>query len=197
MRRTASIIIALLAIACGNGEKTPAGQSVYDLSHEPTSVRGWVLDVAGATKGETIEMELGRRTQLFQSTSLWVEGSQYSSGGIAENGAFILLDVPPLKSTIGFSAPGAQTAKVELEGVPGNADVLIPNVILEPNGAKVLDPKAIRVRIPSDVSKPTPTGKNAKVAGYVVPIMNIPLREFTDRRDYPDPGGIRPIAIVK
>ncbi len=189
------MLIAMAFLACGKGDKKE--HSVYDLSHEPVSVRGWVTDVANARKAEMIETELARRTQLFQSTSIWVEGSQYSSGGIAENGSFIVLDVPPLKATIGFSAPGAESAKVELIDVPGNADVLIPNIILERNGAKVLDPKAIRVRIPSDVDKATPTGKNAKIAGYLVPIMNAPLREFNDRRDYPDPGGIRPVAVVK
>ena len=167
------------------------------MSRSPVSVRGWITDVAGAKMAETAEMEIARRTELFQSTSVWVEKSEYASGGIAENGAFIVLDVPPNSAILGFNAPGAEAAQIRLEGVPGSADVFIPNVILENGGAKVLDPKAIIVRIPGDVSEPRPTGKTAKVAGYDVPIVEMPLQLLADRREYPDPGGFRPVATVK
>ena len=192
MRSASVALLALVIAACG-GEQGPS----YAVS-DPVSVRGWITDVKGAQRGETIEMEMARRTQLFQSSSVWVEQSQYASGGIAENGAFIILDVPPQTATLGFNAPGAETAKIELRGIPGNADVFIPNVVLEPGGAKVLDPKAIVVRVPSsDVEKATPTGKMASVAGYQVPVMEMPLSAFADRRDYPQPSGFRPVATVK
>ena len=188
---------ALLVLAACGGEKAK-DESVYGLSRDPVSVRGWILDVAGA-KHETVpDIEIARRTQLFQSSSVWVENSQYASGGIAENGSFIVLDVPPQKATIGFNAPGAETAKIVLQNVPGSADVFIPDVILENGGAKVLDPKKILIRVPNgDLSKPRATGKNAIVAGYSVPIIETPLGQLADRRDYPNPGGFRPVATVK
>ena len=142
-------------------------------------------------------MEIARRTQLFQSSSVWVENTEFASGGIAENGAFIILDVPPMNATIGFNAPGAETAKIVLKDVPGTADVFIPDLILEPSGATVLDPKKILVRLPAKVDKPTPTGKTAKVGGYTVPIIETPLGQMIDRREYPNPGGFRPVATVK
>lgn len=197
---SAAMIRALFAVgfvlltACGGGEK---GESVYTLSRNPVSVRGWITDVAGAQKAETMEMEIARRTQLFQSSSVWVEKSEFASGGIAENGAFIVLDVPPMNATLGFNAPGAETAQIVLENVPGSADVFIPNVILENGGAKVLDPKAILVRVPSKVDKPRATGKMATVAGHAVPIMEVPLQQLADRREYPNPGGFRPVATFR
>lgn len=180
----------LLVTACG-------GEEGYRISSNPISVRGWITDVAGAQRAETVEMEIARRQQLFASSSVWVEESQYASGGIAENGSFIILDVPPGSATLGFNAPGAETARIVLKDVPGNADVFIPNVILENGGAKVLDPKAILIRVPADVDKPRPSGKTATIAGYTVPVTETPIAQLMDRRDYPNPGGFRPVATVK
>jgi hypothetical protein len=194
MRRSLALTLVLVAAACG-GKKDPS--SIYELSHDPISVRGWIVDVAGAQRGTTMETEIARRTQLFQSSSLWVENAQYASGGIAENGAFIVLDVPPQHAIVGINAPGAQNAQILLEGVPGNSDVFIPDLVLKPGGATVLDPSKIQIRLPAEVDKATPTGKTAKVAGYVVRIMNTPLAQLTDRRDYPSPPGYRPVATVR
>jgi hypothetical protein len=191
LRRVLLVAIALVA-ACKAGEKN----SPYNIS-EPVSVRGWITDVAGAKRAETMEQEVARRTQMFVSSSVWVENFEYSSGGIAENGSFIILDVPPNNTTIGFNAPGAETAKIVLQNIPGNADVFIPNVILQNGGAKVLDPKALQVRVPGYGDKAKPTGKTAIVAGYPVPVMETPLSELNNRRDYPQPTGFRPVATVK
>jgi hypothetical protein len=192
----ALITILLAASLAGCGAEKP-DNSVYQLSRNPTSVRGWILDVKGAQHEQVIDMEIARRSQLFQASSVWVENTEFASGGIAENGAFIILDVPPIKSTVGFNAPGAETARIVLEGVPGTADVFIPDIILEPNGATVLDPKKILVRLPGDVKTPRNTGKTARVAGYVVPVIETPIAQMTDRRDYPNPGGFRPVATVR
>ena len=190
MRRLLLLTIALLALAACRDE-------ALDMKSNPVSVRGWILDVKGAKRGETIEMELARRSQLFLSSSVWVEHVDYASGGIAENGAFVVLDVPPQTSTLGFNAPGAETAKVVLQNIPGSADVFIPDVILQNGGATVLDPKKIVVRVAGDASKPTPTGQTAIVAGYTVPVVEVPITQLYDRRDYPAVPGFRPVATVK
>lgn len=193
MSRTLLALTFLALAACGGAEDG----ALYNLVSDPVSVRGWILDVKGAQRAETIEMELARRTQLFQSTSLWVENSEYASGGIAGNGAFIILDVPPLNAIIGVNAPGAETAKIVLQNVPPTADVFIPDVLLENGGATVLDPTKILVRLPGNVDKPTPTGKTAIVAGHTVPVIETPLAQMMDRRDYPQVPGFRPVATVR
>lgn len=189
------IPIALVALAaCGGNE---GGSEIYRMSRDPISVRGWILDVKGARRAETVEMEIARRTELFQASSVWVENVQYASGGIAENGSFIVLDVPPRNSILGFNAPGAETARLVLQNIPSTADVFIPNVILENGGATVHDPKQIVIRVPASVAKRRPTGKTAIVAGYTVPVIEVPLSEMSDRRDYPQVPGFRPVATVR
>jgi hypothetical protein len=195
MSRSLLALALLVFAACGGEEKQD--DSIYSLSRDPVSVRGWILDVKGAQRAETMEMELARRSELFQSTSVWVEDSQYASGGIAENGSFIVLDVPPNNATIGFNAPGAETAKIVLQDVPPTADVFIPDVILENGGATVLDPKKILVRLPASVDQAKPSGKTAVVAGHRVRVIETPLREMTNRRDYPEVPGYRPVATVR
>ena len=193
MKRTLIFVALLVFAGCGPKDEN----SIYELTREPISVRGWILDVKGAQHAQAMEMEVARRSQLFQSTSVWVDNAQFASGGIAENGAFIVLDVPPMKTTLSFNAPGAETAKVEMRDVPGTADVFIPDLILENGGATVLDPTKIQIRLPARVDKPTPTGKSATIAGYRVPIVSTPIAQMTDRREYPNPGGFRPVATVK
>jgi len=192
MRRLSVLFLLFAFVACKEG----AGGSFRPPS-DPVSVRGWILDVKGAQRGETIEMELARRSQLFLSSSVWVENGDYASGGIAENGAFVILDVPPNDPILGFNAPGVEAAKVVMHNIPPFADVFIPDLILENGGATVADPKKIVVRLASSVSKPTPTGKTATVAGYTVPVIEVPTSEMIDRRDYPPVPGFRPVATVK
>lgn len=196
MKRALSTLALLLVFACGEKGKDGSA-SVYEMSRSPVSVRGWIVDVKGAKRAETMELEIARRTELFTSASVWVENTQYASGGIAENGAFIVLDVPPNNAVLGFQALGAENAKVTLENVPGGADVFIPDLLLEAGGATVLDPKLIQVRIAGDDDKPRDTGKLAKVAGYPVRVVEVPLAQMGDRREYPSPPGFRPVATVK
>jgi hypothetical protein len=192
MRRFTILIVAVLVAACGNEQ--PRTSTV---SKEPVSVRGWIDDVQGSVKSQTPEMEMARRSQIFQATQIWVENADYVSGGVAENGAFILLDVPPGNVTIGISAPGVEGAKIVLQNIPGSADVFIPAVVLKPNGATVVNPKDVKVRVASEVATPTPTGKNAMVAGVTVPILSVPLSAMVNRHDYPRPTGFQPVATYK
>jgi hypothetical protein len=78
-----------------------------------------------------------------------------------------------------------------MQNVPPFADVFIPDLILQNGGATVTDPKIV-VRLAGNVSKPTPTGKTATVAGYTVPVIEVPTSQMIDRRDYPPvPGSAR------
>lgn len=195
MRKAILLLTTTLLLGCGGGSEDRIGTD--QISRQPLSVRGWVLDVKGSAKAPAMEMEIARRQELFQAASIWVENSPFSSGGIAENGAFVVLDVAPPNAIIGFNAPGAENAQLVLENIPGSADVFVPDVILESGGATVADPSKILVRVAARVDAPRRTGKTARVAGHEVPVIEAPLSHFRDRRDYPNPGGYRPVAVVK
>lgn len=186
---------ALLALACcGPAPNTP------HVSRDPISVRGWITDVeqAPTTSFHTVETEAARKIHLFQSTNVWIDNAPYVSGGVAENGSFILLDVPPGNVTISFSAPGVPTAHLVLERVPGNADVFIPGLLLKHDSVALVDPNGVKVRLAAQVKRPTPTGKTAVVAGLPVPVIDTPLAAMIDRLDYPNPpSGPTPIATYK
>jgi enamine deaminase RidA (YjgF/YER057c/UK114 family) len=190
VKRILCIVLLTLA-ACSSEKPKPA------VSKEPVSVRGWIEDVEGSGHATNPDMETARRTQIFQATSIWVDNADYVSGGVAENGSFILLDVPPGNQTIGFAAPGADQARVVLQNIPGNADVFIPGLILKKNGARVMKPAAVKVRVPARIEKEKPTGKMATVAGVQVPIIDVPIAAMIDRHDYPKPEGFRPVATFK
>lgn len=185
----------IVVMGCGGGEPSPARPQ---LAKEPLSVRGWIADVEGASKGAvtTAETESARLIQQFQATNLWIEGNNFVSGGVAETGAFILLDVPPGNVTVSFNAPGAEDAKLVLQNVPGNADVFVPALMLKRGGSASLQQDGIRVRVPARVDKPRDTGRKAIVAGVTVPVWEAPYSAFGDRREYPE-RGMRPLAIVK
>ncbi|MBV9496652.1 MAG: hypothetical protein JOZ54_20580 [Acidobacteria bacterium] len=198
MRAAAAFSLLLLLASCG--KDIPSSH----LSKEPISVRGWIADVE--TKQDdsgtfrTVETENARRAALYQGTNIWVESSPYVSGGVAETGAFLLLDVPPGNVTVDFTPPGATGARLVMQNIPGNADVLVPNVMLKADGTTtVLDPKAVKVRIAAKIDKPRPTNLTATIAGVTVPVMEVPIAQMVDRRDYPDTGNTAaaPLATVK
>jgi len=190
------LILALLAAACGGG-KEPAGPHV---SRDPISVRGWIVDVDTGPNNayHTIETEAARKQNLFRGTNVWIENAPYVSGGVAETGAFLLLDVPPGNVTITFSAPGAPAARLVLGNIPGNADVFVPAMMLKRDGVALLDPASVKVRLADNVVKATPTGSFATVAGQRIPVMRTPINQMIDRLDYPNPPATQaPLAVVK
>ncbi|HEV2720330.1 MAG TPA: hypothetical protein VG323_09965 [Thermoanaerobaculia bacterium] len=185
--------LALLA-ACGPTPNTPR------VSKDPVSIRGWLYDVEGGPSApfRTAETEAARKQHLFQATYVEVVNAPYVSGGIAENGAFLLLDVPPGKVTVIFSAPGAPAAKMEMDNVPGNADIFVPGVVLKPNGVGFTDPSAVKVRMAARVDKPRASAMSATIAGLRVPVTDTPIAQMADRHDYPiPPTTLVPIAKVK
>jgi hypothetical protein len=189
-------ILLLVALACGPERTTNS----LGVSKEPLSVRGWIADVETASTANTfrtVETEAARKTDLFHATNVWVENAPYVSGGVAENGAFILLDVPPGNVTIGFDAPGAQNARLVMQNIPGNADVFVPNIILKSGAATLADPTAVKVRLAARVDKSTPTGAFATISGNRIPIINAPVREMVDRHDYPIPPDVAGVTKVR
>lgn len=194
MRFPIAILVMLSLSACG-GEQKPKSTP---LSKTPVSVRGWIADIEAGESGtlKTVETEMARRVEQFQQTNVWVENAAYVSGGIAETGSFILLDVPPGNVTITFTAPVIGDSKLVLENVPGNADVLIPGLVLKRGAIAIADPSKIRVRVASRDPKPSPL--KARIAGHTVAVTEVPPNELTDRRDYPAaPGMQAPVATVR
>ena len=191
-----SAAFSLLLLACGPSQ--PGGPVV---SKEPISVRGWVADVEGGGNGtyRTVETEAARKAQLYQSINVWVDGAPYVSGGLQENGSFLLLDVPPGNVTVSFAAPGAPDAKLVLQNIPGNADVYVPSIILAAHSVKFGDPAAVQVRIAAKIDKPHPTGRFAVVAGQKIAVVEKPLAQLAERHEFPTPpaAGHKPLATVK
>ena len=196
-RAMRSAFIVLLLVVAGCGDENPGAPRV---SKDPISIRGWLLDVEGGANApfRTAETEAARKTHLFQSAYVEVVNAPYVSGGIAENGSFLLLDVPPGKVTIIFSAPGAQAARLDLDNVPGNADIYLPALLLEPNGVTLANPAEVKVRMAARIAAPKPTGAFATIAGLRVPVVDTPIAQMSDRHDYPiPPTTLVPIAKVK
>lgn len=196
MKKTLLLLACFAIAAC---DSRPPGS--IPLSKEPLSVRGWVADAEGGAPAgsvKTIETETARLAELFQNTSIWVENAQYVSGGIAGDGAFLLLDVPPGNVALEFSTPQIKSARVVMTNIPGNADVFIPAILLKKDGSvALLQPNDVRIRIPARVEREQPSGLTATVAGVRVPVMRTPIASMVDRHDYPVPGGIHPVATFK
>lgn len=194
MRLPIVILTILALLGCGGEKETKS----IPLSKTPVSVRGWIADIdtGESPTFRTTETEAARRAEMFKQTSIWVENAPYASGGIAETGAFVILDVPPGNVTIGFTAPGAGEARLVLENIPGNADVLIPGIVLAQGSARIADPSAVRVRIASRT--PRPSRLTARIAGHAVPVTEVEPNALIDRRDYPVPPAYRaPVTTVR
>ena len=191
------IPLALLIAACGGRSQS----SVPRVTKEPISVRGWIIDVDGgenAATFHTIETESARKMNLFHQTNVWVENAPYVSGGVAETGSFLLLDVPPGNVTITFTAPGAPAAHLILSNIPGNADVFVPAILLKKDSVALLDPNSVKVRMAAHIDRAALSGQFASVAGERFAVMNTPIAQMADRHDYPfPPATLRPLATVK
>jgi hypothetical protein len=194
-KRALLLILATIVASCGPSQ--PAGPHV---TRDPISVRGWIADVEGGSSSSTfhtVETEAGRKTQLFQATNVWVDNAPYVSGGVAADGAFILLDVPPGNVTIEFTAPGAERARLVLRNIPGNADVFVPAMLLRNGDVELLDKASVKVRLAAAVKKASQAGV-ASVAGQTIPVMTTPIADMADRHDYPNPPASNaPLAVVK
>ena len=196
MSKRTAIVALLIVIGCGGGEEKPNARP--KLSRTPVSVRGWIADIERTedpTMFKTVDTEIARRSEVFANTNMWIEGMPFVSGGIAETGAFVLLDVPPGDVTISFATVGAENAQLVLKNIPGNSDVLIPGLLLTKTGSKLTQPENVKIRIAGSVNRPT--GKVGSVNGISIPVVEVPLRTMMDRRDYPEVASMAPVAKVK
>ena len=177
----------LLLCACGGEPTGPA------ISKTPVSIRGWLVDpVSDAPQmhylTDTARGDAEQRARLFEQTNLSVEGFPFASGGIAGNGAFIILDVPPGDVTINFQPPQGADSQLFLKGVPAHADILLPGLRMQGSDVTLTDPSRVVVRVPARIEARRPlAGASTTVAGHQVPVLEVPLREMIDRREFPEP----------
>lgn len=165
-------------------------------------MRGWIAAIERPRASDTfktVETEAAMQAQLFQSTNIWMDDAPYVSGGIAETGAFILLDVPPGNPTVEFAPPGGPVARLKMQGIPPNADVFLPGIVIRGESVELSDPKAVKVRLAGRVKQETPSGNFAVIAGQRIQITTAPINALTDRHEYPTPpsSGPAPLATVK
>lgn len=157
-------------------EPTPRG----DLPDGPVSIRGWVTRVDGVP-------HYGQDGNLYDLNA-YVEGIERVSGGVRDNGAFIILGVPPGDSTIVFQAPGVEGAAIHFKGLPPQADVLLPGIVLAPGGVTISNPEAAKVRIPGRRDgEIEPVESKTTANGVSLPTFIVPTRALGDRLNYPKP----------
>lgn len=178
MRSKVVWIVLLLPalIQCGGEE----GNVRDELPEGPVSIRGWVTRVDGVPN-------YGQDGNLYDLNA-YVEGIERVSGGIRDNGTFVILGVPPGSSTIVFQAPGVEDAAIHFEGLPPRADVLIPGVVLTPGGAAISEPEQAKVRIPRGRAGEVEQIESTTTAnGVTLPTYLVPTRELGDRLNHPKP----------
>ncbi len=189
-------LVLFAVIRCGGG----APGSSYGPSRTPVSVRGWIADIVPPSAPRpTDPLKLASwRNTMFQDTSVVVLNIAYASGGVSENGSFIVLDVPPGEAVLDFTAPGVPSARLAFSGLPPNADVLLPGLIMTGSTMTILHPEKILVRVPSEIVRIRHRIRGTVLVGsYAVDIYEVPLSDLADRRDYPEPAEIHPLATVR
>lgn len=189
------LVLVLLAGCSGEGASgLPSTRS------GPVSVRGWIGEVIESGERYAAVSKVNealRRAEMLSTANVYVEGVQYASGGIAPDGSFIILDVPPGSARIRFQIAGVGDSTLAIDEIPPNADVLIPNITVRAGSASVADASKVKVRIAGDARRST--GRFANVGGQRVEVIEVPITDLADRRDFPSPAaeGPKPLAIVK
>lgn len=184
------LLLPILIVAALVGCKAEPKGAV--LSRTPVSVRGWLVGIPTAGPQilhltDTASGDTARRGRLFEQTYLSVEGAPFVSGGIAANGSFIILDVPPGDAVINFQPPEGDTARLVMMGMPPNADILLPGLEIRRAEVVPVEPSKVVVRIPGAVENRRPIDAKVTVAGHPVAVFEVPLSEMIDRREFPDP----------
>lgn len=172
--RYALLLLAPALLFCS--EPTPR----KGLPEGPVSIRGWVSRVDGVPN-------YGHDGNLYDLNA-YVDGIERVSGGVQDDGSFVILGVPPGSSTIVFQAPGIDDAAIHFEGLPPKADVLLPGIVLTPDGASIEHPEAAKVRIPHGSDGEVEQIESSTTAnGVTLPTYHAPIRTLGDRLNYPKP----------
>lgn len=180
-RALAFCFISLGLISCGESGPTYRG---------PVSVRGYIESVPGAVALDPrFKVVAGNpEAELFKQTSISVDNADFVSGNVADDGTFVLLDVPSGNVVLTFTAPGAPESKLSLGEIPPSADVLLPGVVVKPDSVDLSDPARAVVRVVANRDGLKPY-RSSTVDGVNVPVQYVPLAEMSDRRDYPNRPG--------
>jgi len=189
------IALLVLTVLAGSHCAAPSKEGPI-MSRTPVSVRGWLQDIEmpakeGSFKVRDAGTETVRKVELFKQTTLYVENAPFVSGAFGENGAFILLDVPPGDITISFQRPGVPDVKLTLQHVPASADVLLPGLIIRNGAIDLLDPGKVEARLASTTGTARSLNSSIIVAGHKVPLREVPLNDMMGRREYPTPVAVR------
>jgi len=155
----------------------------------PVSVRGWIADVemppSDLMKVTDPYIQIQRKYAMFRDTAISVEGVNYVSGGVAETGAFIMLDVPPGDSIINFQPPGLPDAQLKLRQIPGNGDVILPGLLIKGTKVELFKPEDAMVRLAGTGTERKKLDIPAYVGDVRIDVWEVPLSELADRREYP------------
>ena len=166
------------------------------MKKNPISIRGWIagIDTGTPPPGDVFavtspDLKISPyQSQLFQETNLSIEGVAYASGGVSDNGSFVVLDAPPGDVVLNFQAPGISLVQLRMANIPPNADLLIPAIQLHPDRVEILDPEGIAIRVPAPPrGERKQLDEKAIVGEHEVVVWQVPLRDMMDRRDWPVP----------
>jgi hypothetical protein len=188
-KRRVMLLLLTLSIFALAGCPAPKREGARRSS--PVSVRGWIADVELPPSDKMMVtdpyLQIQRKYAMFRDTAISVEGVNYVSGGVAETGAFIMLDVPPGDSIINFQPPGLPDAQLHLRQIPGSGDVILPGLLIKGAKVELFKPEEAMVRLPGE----GPGRKKLDIPAYVgdqrIDVWEVPLSEMMDRREYPTP----------
>jgi len=157
----------------------------------PVSVRGWIADVemppSDLMKVTDPYIQIQRKYAMFRDTAISVEGVDNVSGGMAETGAFIMLDVPQGDSILNFQPPGLPDAQLKLRQIPGGADVMLPGLLIKGAEVVLANPEQAMVRLVGQGTVRKKLDIPAYVGNQRIDVWEVPLSELIDRREYPTP----------
>lgn len=185
-RRTTLILLILISLGAAACSAPKGGNAARS---SPVSVRGWIADVELPPTDNFMVtdpyLQIQRKYAMFRDTAISVEGVNYVSGGVAETGAFIMLDVPPGDSIINFQPPGLPDAQLKLRQIPGNGDVILPGLLIRGSQVVLFKPEDAMVRLPGTGTARKKLDIPAYVGDQRIDVWEVPLSELTDRREYP------------
>lgn len=194
MRRPVLLLLSLLVFACSDSE-TLDREDRGSFRKGPVSIRGWFSEIdVGPPPPDVFSVTTPNarispyQRQLFEKTNISLEGVPYASGGVRDDGSFIVLDAPSGAMLLNMQAPGVPLVQMRLENIPPNADVFIPGIKLYADRFEILRPDQVLIRVPTRGGERKKAERTAKVGEHAADVWEVPLREMMDRRDWPVPN---------